>query len=78
MRLRCARRYAASGCTKAASNCSRAQSVSLWVIARGGLTRMVWVVGVAQDAATARRAALAPSAASVRVKLDESEFRDLP
>jgi hypothetical protein len=39
---------------------------------------MVWVVGVAQDAATARRAALAPSAASVRVKLDESEFRDLP
>jgi hypothetical protein len=48
------------------------------VITKGALTRMVWVAVVAQDAATAQRAAVAPSAASVRVKLDESEFRDLP
>ena len=40
--LRCARRYAASGCAKAASNFSSAQSISPRVITRGGLTRMVW------------------------------------
>src|SRR5271169_1511016 len=38
----CVRRYAASGCAKAASNCSSAQSISPRVISRGGLTRMVW------------------------------------
>jgi len=34
--------YAASGCNKAASNWSRAQSISSRVITSGGLTRMVW------------------------------------
>jgi hypothetical protein len=36
------KRYAASGCVKAASNWSSAQSISSRVITSGGLTRMVW------------------------------------